>query len=204
LFDPSKIMFLTFFSTFISIVVLGDAAIISLIYLSFIGKIGFSFVVAMSLFATIANDVFWYYIGFFFPSSKIVSLFSLKKFEKKYLSLFEKLDQESLRILFYSKFIHGVRLPVRIYYGVRKMSLLNFIWVNILNTLLYLAILGSIVALFEGRVANLENLTEEIVLILSAMFIVAFLIHLVVKRFVLGKSNVKYPEKSCPGADRNI
>ena len=152
---------------FASIVIFGDAALIALLYFAIAGNIGLWDVIVTGILATIFTDLLWYTIGYWFPAGKIFGKLKIPTIKEKYSIFSDFFAKHSLKALFYSKFIVGLRTPVRALYGAKKLGLWPFIVVNALVGALWIVIIAILAKALKSSLPDLENTLQEIILEMS-------------------------------------
>jgi membrane protein DedA with SNARE-associated domain len=124
---------------FVGIVFLGDIMFLPLVYLASVKSLDLKSVLAIAFLANLASDYGWYWIGSKLNKDKVYAFFKIKKFEEKNAKLIASFEKHANSLVLYSKFAYGVRVPIRILYGIHKLPLKDYILVNIVSGAIWLA-----------------------------------------------------------------
>lgn len=175
---------------FASIVIFGDAALIALLYFAIAGNIGLGGVLVTGILATVATDTMWYTIGYWFPAGKIFGKLKIPTIKEKYSTFAIFFEKHSLKALFYSKFILGIRTPVRALYGAKKLDLWPFIGINTFAGTLWISIITILAKTLKSNLPDLENTMQEIIVALSVLALGTVVIYLIAQKIVNRKINL--------------
>lgn len=124
---------------FIGIVFLGDIMFLPLVYLASVKSLSLVSVLGVAFLANLASDYAWYWIGSRLNKDKVYAFFKIKQFEEKYANLIASFEKHAPSLILYSKFAYGLRVPIRILYGIHKLPLKEYFIVNALSAIIWLA-----------------------------------------------------------------
>jgi membrane protein DedA with SNARE-associated domain len=124
---------------FIGIVFLGDIMFLPLVYLASVKSLDLKSVLAVAFLANLASDYGWYWIGSKLNKDKVYDFFKIKKFEEKNPELIASFEKHAGSLVLYSKFAYGLRVPIRILYGIHRLSLKDYMVINTISALIWLA-----------------------------------------------------------------
>ena len=170
---------------FLSIVVFGDAALIVLLYFAILGNLNFAGVFLTGLIATVATDLLWYTIGKEFPAGKIFGNLKIPRIKEKYAKFSLLFEKHSLKALFYSKFVMGLRTPVRALYGTKRLPIKPFIVVNFVAGTIWISAIALLAKVLENSLSNLENVVQETAIVLSIIVVVTVIIYFFVQKAII-------------------
>jgi membrane protein DedA with SNARE-associated domain len=138
---------------FVGMFLLGETVLLPALYLTQEGHLNLFMVIVVSALATIVSDFVWYVVAYKAPLHKVGTWHRVKKHQ----ALFEKLsalfDAHAYRVLFVSKFVYGTRILVQLLCGMKKMPFVNYLIINTLGTLLYIALLYCVAYFVGGLIA---------------------------------------------------
>ena len=191
---------------FASIIIFGDAALIALLYFAASGTLNFTAVFTTALLATIATDLIWYAIGKWFPAGKLFGRLKIPTIKEKYAKFAILFEKHSLKALFYSKFIIGLRTPLRALYGARNLPIFQFTIVNAIAGALWILIIATIAHVLESNLPELENAVQETAIAFSILSLVTIGIYLVAQKIINKKISldVENSKQSDPKSDGNV
>jgi membrane protein DedA with SNARE-associated domain len=161
----------------VSIIIFGDTALMAVIYLSISGKLELAVAFTLGLIATLIADSSWYFIGSRFPTGKFLRALKIPRFDEKYPELVGAFNRNSLKILFYSKFLLGLRTPVRAFYGAQGLPLKPFLAINLASATVWMIVIALLSSTLKISLSGLENLLQEVLLALSIIILLTIVIY---------------------------
>jgi membrane protein DedA with SNARE-associated domain len=172
-----------YWSIFIGMFFFGDLAVVPAIYLGVTGKLDFSTIAWFTFFANLASDIIWYYIGQIIPQEKIKNsfLFKSKKDEFDNPSPYFKLH--GMKILFYSKFVYGIRPLVRVLCGIYKLSFAEYMGINIVTTALWIGLVTVGAKFFNTSLESLKHVVLGGEIVFTIFIICFFVFELWAKKY---------------------
>jgi membrane protein DedA with SNARE-associated domain len=193
---------LTYLFFFLGIILLGDIMLIPLIYFAVTHTLSLPSVIFVGILAKTAADCMWYGIGRSFNKEKLYSFFRLKFFQEKSPELFNAFNKGADKILFLSNFLHGLRVPVRILYGLERHPFKSFLAINIFGSFLWLILIAGLAFTLDVSAEELKIYVRRGEIVLLALFILFFVFEFwvkqYVKRFLSNTSSSENSEESNP------
>jgi|SRR3989344_8425214 len=120
---------------FLGILFGGETVLLPAIYFGIIGKISLTTVIMISVTATVISDTAWYFLGMV-TAGKFSYFSKFIEYYRNQISLVAKAFREnSLVLLFVSKFVYGARTATQITCGVQKVPFVKYFFVNIFGIL---------------------------------------------------------------------
>lgn len=174
----------TYLLFFIGIILLGDMALIPLIYFAVINKLSLPSVIIVGLLAKTAADLMWYWIGWSFNKEKVSKFFRFEKFFKKSPEIFNDFATRADKILFISNFIHGIRVPVRILYGANRLSLKSFLKINIFGSFLWLILIAGLAYTLDVSAEELKIYVRRGEIVFAFFAVLIFVFEIWIKKYV--------------------
>jgi membrane protein DedA with SNARE-associated domain len=133
-----------YFLFFIGIILLGDIMLIPLIYFGVTNSLSLSSVILVGFLGNTVADILWYWIGKYFKKGSIYRFFKIDKLQQKNTEFFISFRQRADKILFLSKFIYGVRVPVRVIYGMEELPFKAYTKINILGSIIWIILISGL------------------------------------------------------------
>jgi len=155
---------------------LGDIVVIPAIYLAISGVLDFVTIILIVFFVNTISDAIWYYIGWFIPKKKLENSFLFRNRKENLRNPSPAFKKNGMKILFYSKFIYGIRPFVRVLCGVYRFSFKEYMAINVVTSMIWIGLV-SVIALFLD--VSLESLKKivlggEIVFTVFIILIIVF------------------------------
>lgn len=133
-----------YFLFFLGIVILGDMMVIPLVYFAVSNSLSLPAVITVGLLGSTVADCVWYWMGRSFRQESINKLFKIEKVKLKHPEFFSSFTEKADRMVFLSKFIFGLRVPIRILYGMENLSFKTFIKINIIGSIIWLLLISGL------------------------------------------------------------
>jgi membrane protein DedA with SNARE-associated domain len=175
----------TYIFFFIGIVALGDMALIPLIYFAATKTLFLPSVLLVGVLAKTAADSMWYWIGYSFNREKVYNFFRIHKLQKKSPELFGNFHKKADKILFISNFLHGIRIPVRVMYGLERRPFKTFTAINILGSILWLILIAGLAYTLEVSAEELRIYVRRGEIVLAIFFLLLIVFEIWIKKFIL-------------------
>ena len=186
--------------------VLGDSALIALIYFAIAGNFDFLYAAYIALLGTIIADCIWYSLGRFFPSGLVFGWIRVPKIKQKYFEFSAFFERHSLKAIFYSKFFVGLRTPIRALYGAQKLPLFPFIIVNFFAALVWILLISLLAFVLRKSLPEFENVIQDTILALSVLGFATVILVLLAKKYLVKKihEEVLHSEEDNAKSNRNV
>ncbi len=133
-----------YFLFFIGIVLLGDIMLVPLIYFAVTNSLSLPSVLLVGFLGSTVADTMWYWTGKIFGKGSVYRFFKIDKLQQKNPEFFISFRQKADKILFLSKFLYGIRVPVRVLYGMEGLPFRTFININILGSAIWLMLISGL------------------------------------------------------------
>lgn len=135
---------LGFTTSFISVFLLGETAIITLLTTYKQNSLGLETVILICTLATLAADIFWFAVGRYFPSHNIPDCIK-KRIFLPINSFFTKLTNERIfTTLLLLKFLIGFRIALMLHLSRQPISWTKLIVYDIFGTIVYISTITTI------------------------------------------------------------
>ncbi len=180
----------------LSLFAFGDAAYVPAVFLAITGPLLLWPVMLMSFIASNLMDMGWYLFGTKGIQKVFKSLPFIARWEEKHPDLMAMFFKHQLKIIFWSRFLHGMGYPIMILSGVYKVPFKKYMLMNLLSAITIVFSVPIVVYLTQqGSYAIFNSLkTAEIVLVIAIVIIFAlsrFKIGGVITKILLGKKTEK-------------
>ena len=177
----------------IGLILLGDAFFVPSIYLAILGHLNLTMVLLISFLVSNTMDIFWYHLGKMILKGSFRSLSFIEKYEKNHPQVMEMFFKHQLKIVFWSRFLHGSGTSIMILSGVYNVPFKKYMTLNFLSSLIVIFAVPLIVFFArEGASAVFDNIK-------IMEWIVAFIVLLIFIsiRFKLGVfvNKILFPNK---------
>lgn len=140
----------------IGIMLGGEGIMVPAVYFSFLGYIPFWKLVIISVLANLIADTFWYSLGRFFSFDKIKNSKWFNTYAEKIEQIGKPIKQHGLKFLFISKFVVGTRTVMQILCGMNKIKIFNYLVVNSVGIVAYLATFYGIAWIFRASLDQMQ------------------------------------------------
>lgn len=119
-------------------VAVGNLALIPFIHLAVIGDINYFFFLYFAILGTVLSDSIWYLVGRTVSRKQILEIKFFRKRVKKVEGFLNFFDRVSLEALFFSKFVWGTRIVVRLLAGVERVNFFKYLFVTLGSSLIWI------------------------------------------------------------------
>lgn len=172
------------------------------VYYAYKGNIDIPLLLGMAVIATLIGDSFWYVVGRNLPKERL----SRWRLVKHNQVLIDKLSRffstYGLWLLFYSKFIYGVRLATQIIFGFNKCGYIAYLAVNTLGVLAWIGFVFAIAFMVSYSLESLKNIVfgTQIAFLVFVLLIIGIniLIKRIAKRTLLKNEEEESDNESSP------
>ncbi|MEK7194562.1 MAG: hypothetical protein AAB660_02650 [Patescibacteria group bacterium] len=174
----------------------GDAAYVPAVYLAITGHLLLWPIMLMSFVASNLMDIGWYLFGTKGLQKVFKSLPFIAKWEEKHPELMASFFKHQLKIIFWSRFLHGMGYPIMILSGVYKVPFKKYMMMNLLSALIIVFSVPTVIYFTQQSSYAIFNSLKlaEIVLVVAVILIFAlsrFKIRKVATKILLGKKDEK-------------
>lgn len=189
----TKIFMLEYVAIATGLILIGDPVLITTVYFALFGHLNLAIILAMSF--TISNlmDVVLYYIGKMGVKRVFKSLPFVERYEKNHPKIMEIFSKHQLKIIFFSRFLHGSGTSIMILSGVYHVPFKKYMAMNILSSLTILTFIPTIV-FFTKTSASVISSNIKIVEWIVALAVLIIFLSI---RFNLGNfvNKILFPRK---------
>jgi len=185
----------TYLLFLLGIMALGDVALIPLLYFSVTDSFSLSTVILIGLIANTIMDVFWYWVGRMSNKEKIFRFFRIDRLMKKNAEIFSLSNPRADKILFISNFLYGIRVPVRVLYGMERLPLRNFLRVGVLGTIIWILIIAGLAFTLNTGAEELKIYVRRGEIVFSTFVLLIVLFEIWAKKYI--KKFMSYKEQDC-------
>ena len=177
----------------IGLIALGDVALVSAVYLALFGHLNLTLVLLLSFLVSNTMDMVWYYIGHRKLKGSFRSLSFIEKYEKNHPQVMEMFFKHQLKIVFWSRFLHGSGTSIMILSGIYSVPFKKYVLLNFLSSIIVISSVPVIVFFAKtGALVVFNNIkmVEWIVAIIVLLIFVSI-------RFNLGTfiNKILFPNK---------
>lgn len=169
---------------FIGIMVLGDIALIPLVYFAVTHALSLPSVLLAGFLAELGSDCVWYWIGYSFNKESVYRFFKLNRLQSKNPEFFSEFAKRADKILFLSKFLYGIRVPVRVLYGIEKLPFKNYLAINIWGSVLWLLLISGLAFTLDVSAEELKLYVRRGEIGFTVFFLFVFLFEVWAKRYL--------------------
>lgn len=169
---------------FIGIVLLGDIMLVPLIYFAATKSLSLPSVLLVGFLGSTVADTMWYWIGKVFGKASVYRFFKIDKLQEKNPEFFISFRNRADRILFLSKFLYGIRVPVRVLYGIEGLPFKNFININILGSIIWLMLISGLAFTLDISAEELKLYVFRGEIVFLVFFVLILLFELWAKKYV--------------------
>lgn len=172
-------VFIFLFSLSFALPISEEVALMVVGFLTKKGYISFPYSLLIAFVGIISGDLFLFYfakiIGNILRDSKIF----LKIFNKKHVdSGVEYIKKDGPKIIFFSRFIVGIRATMMLAAGFLKMSVKTFLIYDVLAALIFIPIMVFLGYFLGIHFDNGVNITQKISTLILAIFIIFSIIYI--------------------------
>jgi len=188
----------------VGIIALGDAAFVPAVYLALQGHLNLGIIILISFLVSNIMDIWWYFLGTKGLQRVFKSLPFIEKWEKKHPELMAMFTKHQLKIVFWSRFLHGSGVSIMVLSGIYKVPFKKYMLMNLLSSIIVIVSVPLVIFLAkQGADAVFYKIhIAEAIIALGVILIFAFSqfeIKEAVTRFLLGKGKEGDTE-----GDRNV
>lgn len=165
---------------FFAILATGDAALIPAVYGSWFGSLNIWKVFFISVGTVLLSDSIWYFVGGYVPTERLLKRKFLKKHRKNIEEYGEIFKMNAFKIVFFSKFLMGLRIPFQILAGVNRIGYPKYILTSLSGSAVWTILIIGIIGLTNASVGEVESLTGHIQLVITiliALYILAYFLN---------------------------
>lgn len=172
----------------------GDVALIPLLYFSVTDSLSLSTVILIGLLANTIMDAFWYWVGRFSNKERVFRFFRLGKLIKKNSEIFSISDSRADKILFASNFLYGIRVPVRVLYGMEKLPFRNFFRVGVFGTIIWILIIAGLAFTLNTSANELKIYVRHGEIVFTTFVLLIIIFEIWAKKYLRKFMGLKKPE----------
>lgn len=163
---------------FISVFLFGEAAIFVSLLLSQQGLISLTLVFIYAVIGTLSADVFWFFVGRYFPKQMIPDFMKRTVLDSAY-SFFKSLTKDKFFLsLLFLKFFVGIRLAIILYIARQKITFVRFFIYDALGTVIYMFLVTILTLGFGKAIEKVVPSYHVSVSIIVGLLLVYFISHL--------------------------
>ncbi len=175
---------MTYFIFLLGIVVLGDIMLIPLIYFAVSNSLSLPAVLLVGFLGATISDVVWYWLGKSLRQESVNRFFRIDKIKEKNPAIFTSFRERADKILFISKFLYGIRVPVRVLYGMESLSFKKFLKINIFCSIIWLLLVSGLAHTLNVSAEELKIFVTRGEITLLILFFLIILLEVWAKKFV--------------------
>lgn len=169
---------------FVGILFLGDVVLVPLVYFAVTHSLPLLPVLGLGFIANTITDIVWYYIGANFPKENIFKTLRLTTIEQKNPELFLSFKAKANKILFLSKFLYGLRVPVRILYGLEYLPFKDYLKVNIAGSCIWLVLISGLAFTLDVSIEELRFILWRGEIAMGVFFILVIMFEMFLKKHI--------------------
>jgi len=128
----------------IGLIVLGDMALIPVVYLALFGHLNLQLVLLLSFIISNTMDIFWYHLGKDGLGGIFRSFSFIEKYEKNHPQIMEMFFKHQLKIIFLSRFLSGSGISIMVLSGIYKVPFKKYMLMNFLSSLVVVTLVPII------------------------------------------------------------
>lgn len=174
----------------VGIFFLGDIVAVPVIYLGAVGTLNFLTISILIIVLNIATDTVWYFFGSLIPLKRLERLFIFKHKKIELEKPPEAFKKHGLKMLFYSKFVYGIRPLVRVFCGIYKISFWEYLTVNFFSTVIWIVGISFLARALDLSLHNLRVLITRGEIAFTIFVVLVFLFGNWAKRVVKEKFKI--------------
>ncbi|MCA9358985.1 VTT domain-containing protein [Candidatus Kaiserbacteria bacterium] len=137
----------------IAVFLFGEAAVIISLLLTQQGLVGLKEIFIASMIGSLAADIFWFFIGRYYPQQTIPESLKRKLLHPVNDVFTNFINNRIFLSLIFLKFFFGVRLIIILYFARHSISWGKFLVYNFFGTLIYMFVL-TVLCVFLGKFIN--------------------------------------------------
>lgn len=171
------IIFNTYYwSIALGILTLGDIVVVPSLFFAVTGKLDFATTAIIIFIANMVSDVIWYWIGGLIPKEKLEKFFLFRKKRSEIEKEPSAFKVHGMKILFLSKFVYGIRPLVRVLCGLYNFSFKEYMKINAITTILWIALISIVAGLLDLSLVSLKHIVlgSEIIFTIFLILIIVF------------------------------
>ena len=172
---------------YLGIIFLGGVVLIPALYLALHGSLSLPVLIGIVLFANITSDVSWYFMGKVLGYERIASWRFFRRRKKHFNQALRYFEHYSYRLVFFSKFVYGTRIPIQVLCGVNRVPIWQYVLLTGAGSLAWLTFLLSLIYLVRLSAVSLETTTWALQVVMLSLVVVFLLL-----RYVLHSSITRW------------
>lgn len=158
--------------------------LIPLVYFAVINSLSLPAVFLIGFLGATISDCIWYWLGKRLRQDSVNKFFRIDKLKEKNPEFFISFRERANIILFISKFLYGIRVPVRVLYGMENLSFKSFLKINIVCSILWILLVSGLATTLNVSVAELKILVARGEIVLLIFFVLIIVFEILAKKFV--------------------
>jgi len=158
--------------------------LIPLIYFAVTNSLSLPSVLLVGFLGSTLADLMWYWMGKFFRKDSVYRFFKLHKLQEKNPRFFELFQNHADKILFISKFLYGLRVPVRVLCGIQNMNIRTFLKINILGSIIWLILVSGLAFTLDVSAEELKLYVFRSEVAFLFFFVLVLLLQILAKKYV--------------------
>jgi membrane protein DedA with SNARE-associated domain len=164
---------------FTSVVLEGEIALVTASMTAQTGIVNIYLVSAVAFIATLVTDWFFFFLGKY-AGDKVLHRF--ESLQKRTHIPMQWLRKKPGFVLFFYRYLYGLRIVSLLIIGMSKISVRKFLWISFLS-ILFWTILFSLIGFYIGElIAGLLELFENISVYIAISILIAFLLLFIFKQ----------------------
>jgi membrane-associated protein len=184
-----------YFGVFAGIILGGEILLLTAGFLVTLGYFKIFWVIIIATVAVVIHDVFWYLLGLMGRKVTFFKKIGKKLFSEKKLKKVEnQLKIHANKTILFIRWIYGFRAIILLMTGGIRMKFLNFIFINLLGSLIW-ATVSTLIGYFFGHSilflkVYIKNMYLFGIMVTSLVFLILFLISYIKNKLIKkGKLN---------------
>lgn len=175
---------MTYLLFLVGIVVFGDIMLVPLIYFAVANAFSLPAILLVGFLGSTIADCIWYWLGKSLRQESVNKFFRLNKIQEKNPEFFVSFRERANKILFISKFLYGIRVPVRILYGMENLSFKNFLKINVICSFLWLLMISGLALTLNVSAEELKIFVKRGEIVFLLFFLILILLEVWAKKHI--------------------
>lgn len=175
---------------FLGMLVGGELVLLPSIFFGLLGYLNIWYVFLISIVAVSIADGLWYLLGRRLTKETLFALPFLKKQRDLVLKISALFQQHSSSIIFFAKYMYGIRIIVQIVSGMHRIPFQKYFVINVSAIIFFNILLIVLARIITTSLSQLQDLTRVISIGLTAFVIIVILLHWLASRII--KRNKKW------------
>lgn len=134
-----KLFMLEYILVIIGLIVFGDAVLVPTVYLALLGHLNLGLILVLSFLINNSMNVLWYYVGKMKLRGSFRSFSFIEKYEKNHPQIMDMFSKHQLKIIFFSRFLHGSGVSIMILSGIYNVPFKKYMLMNILSSIIVIS-----------------------------------------------------------------